>query len=211
MKARFVLLFLVGLLVAWAELPSATGQTDICCLPEKGGDCLALIPRWFYNWKTRRCEKFTYGGCHGNENNFKTFEECRRRCGAHGEIRPGQCGHRRAEGGHNASMAGMARGKQCPRHWAKSYPMTDFKQGPVFMAALWRHKTPGSRSKDEEERQKPQAISLHHGEPLGACPKPIGHGTCVEACNNGDSCGPGEKCCSNGCGHQCMKVTGGPC
>ncbi|KAJ7332283.1 hypothetical protein JRQ81_014463 [Phrynocephalus forsythii] len=44
---------------------------------------------------------------------------------------------------------------------------------------------------------------------LGECPKPSGAGICVEMCGSDDSCGPGERCCSNGCGHVCTKVTKG--
>ncbi|XP_019395064.1 PREDICTED: eppin-like [Crocodylus porosus] len=43
-----------------------------------------------------------------------------------------------------------------------------------------------------------------------ACPEPQGVGPCVELCRADGACGEGEKCCSNGCGHQCMRVTGGP-
>nr|XP_032618274.1 WAP four-disulfide core domain protein 18-like isoform X2 [Chelonoidis abingdonii] len=39
----------------------------------------------------------------------------------------------------------------------------------------------------------------------GACPIPQGPGTCVEMCQGDDSCPPGWKCCSNGCGHVCMR------
>ena len=28
-------------------------------------------------------------------------------------------------------------------------------------------------------------------------------GICVEKCRSDDECAEGEKCCSNGCGHQC--------
>ena len=28
-------------------------------------------------------------------------------------------------------------------------------------------------------------------------------GTCVDECSSDDECAEGEKCCSNGCGHQC--------
>ncbi|KAG6938447.1 WAP four-disulfide core domain 3, partial [Chelydra serpentina] len=40
----------------------------------------------------------------------------------------------------------------------------------------------------------------------GACPKPQGLGLCVERCRGDYSCPPGQKCCSNGCGHVCMKA-----
>ncbi|CAM5152287.1 unnamed protein product [Eretmochelys imbricata] len=38
----------------------------------------------------------------------------------------------------------------------------------------------------------------------GACPNIRGPGICVERCRGDDSCPPGRKCCSNGCGHVCM-------
>ncbi|CAN8000420.1 unnamed protein product, partial [Ixodes hexagonus] len=36
--------------------------------------------RFFYNQYTEDCEVFTYSGCGGNENNFKTMHECKKRC-----------------------------------------------------------------------------------------------------------------------------------
>uniref|UniRef100_A0A147BFN7 Putative salivary kunitz domain protein n=1 Tax=Ixodes ricinus TaxID=34613 RepID=A0A147BFN7_IXORI len=36
--------------------------------------------RYFYNQYTERCEVFTYSGCGGNENNFKTEHDCETRC-----------------------------------------------------------------------------------------------------------------------------------
>ncbi|CAM4546241.1 unnamed protein product [Lepidochelys kempii] len=38
----------------------------------------------------------------------------------------------------------------------------------------------------------------------GDCPNIRGPGICVERCRGDDSCPPGRKCCSNGCGHVCM-------
>ncbi|CAM2102197.1 unnamed protein product [Caretta caretta] len=38
----------------------------------------------------------------------------------------------------------------------------------------------------------------------GACPNIRGPGICVERCRGDDSCPPGRKCCSNGCGHVCI-------
>lgn len=44
------------------------------------GTCRALMPRWFYNRDTEKCEQFHYGGCKGNENSFMTEEECKKVC-----------------------------------------------------------------------------------------------------------------------------------
>ncbi|XP_029655027.1 PI-stichotoxin-She2b-like [Octopus sinensis] len=45
-------------------------------LPEKGS-CSGYQLRWYYNIKTGDCKTFVYGGCKGNENNFKTLFSCR--------------------------------------------------------------------------------------------------------------------------------------
>ena len=44
----------------------------------------------------------------------------------------------------------------------------------------------------------------------GLCPKPRPGqvGTCVEACFGDGTCKGADKCCSNGCGHVCMKPLG---
>uniref|UniRef100_A0A8W8NTQ1 Uncharacterized protein n=1 Tax=Magallana gigas TaxID=29159 RepID=A0A8W8NTQ1_MAGGI len=62
--------------------------TDICSMPEDRGLCLGAIPRWWYNRVTNRCQSFIYGGCRGNQNNFKTLIECANRC-RRNSYRPG--------------------------------------------------------------------------------------------------------------------------
>ncbi|KAK3601370.1 hypothetical protein CHS0354_037684 [Potamilus streckersoni] len=51
-----------------------------CNLPKESGPCLAYFPRYFYNSKSGQCEQFIYGGCGGNENNFKTLADCQVIC-----------------------------------------------------------------------------------------------------------------------------------
>ncbi|KAJ8302649.1 hypothetical protein KUTeg_019045 [Tegillarca granosa] len=53
---------------------------DVCKLKKQPGNCRAYIPRFYYNGLTGRCETFIYGGCGGNENNFKTWRTCRKSC-----------------------------------------------------------------------------------------------------------------------------------
>ena len=53
---------------------------DICTLPMNVGLCLARIPRWWYNKEYKRCYRFNYGGCSGNNNNFQTEAVCRAIC-----------------------------------------------------------------------------------------------------------------------------------
>ncbi|XP_029822616.2 carboxypeptidase inhibitor SmCI [Ixodes scapularis] len=56
------------------------GQEDVCHLPVVRGPCRAVILRWFFNSTTGNCERFMYGGCRGNANNFESQEECRLSC-----------------------------------------------------------------------------------------------------------------------------------
>jgi len=51
-----------------------------CLLPKKPGKCKAYFPRYYYDSKKKSCQKFIYGGCQGNANNFKSLEECERKC-----------------------------------------------------------------------------------------------------------------------------------
>ncbi|MED6240039.1 hypothetical protein ATANTOWER_015154 [Ataeniobius toweri] len=42
------------------------------------------------------------------------------------------------------------------------------------------------------------------------CPDPAGKiGVCAELCYSDSDCPYGQKCCFNGCGHQCMATTQG--
>ena len=52
----------------------------LCLLPVEVGPCEALIPGFFFNTQTKRCEAFVYGGCRGNGNRFSTRDECESTC-----------------------------------------------------------------------------------------------------------------------------------
>ncbi|TFK02256.1 endophilin-A2 [Platysternon megacephalum] len=60
------------------------GGHDICRLPTEVGPCTAAIPRWVYNWHSKKCEEFSYGGCNGNKNNFETKVDCLQACAGQG-------------------------------------------------------------------------------------------------------------------------------
>lgn len=51
-----------------------------CFLPKLTGPCKAYFPKYYFNHKTGKCEKFIYGGCMGNTNSFKTVTDCNDTC-----------------------------------------------------------------------------------------------------------------------------------
>ncbi|XP_043390484.1 kunitz-type protease inhibitor 2 isoform X2 [Chelonia mydas] len=68
----------------------APGPPELCLLPKAVGRCRAAFPRWWYNATSRACQRFTYGGCGANLNNFLAEDDCRVRCAAAGEESPGR-------------------------------------------------------------------------------------------------------------------------
>ncbi|KAK5622764.1 hypothetical protein CRENBAI_025123 [Crenichthys baileyi] len=65
----------VTVLVLTSELSSS-----YCMAPVKVGPCRASFPRWHYKAETGSCEKFIYGGCKPNKNNYLSEGECMSAC-----------------------------------------------------------------------------------------------------------------------------------
>ena len=40
----------------------------------------AFKPRFYYNTQNQKCQRFIYGGCKGNENNFLSLNQCSETC-----------------------------------------------------------------------------------------------------------------------------------
>ncbi|KAK9886877.1 hypothetical protein WA026_019135 [Henosepilachna vigintioctopunctata] len=53
---------------------------EICTLPKDLGSCKSKIDRWYFDNTKGNCEIFSYSGCDGNMNNFKTLDRCQRLC-----------------------------------------------------------------------------------------------------------------------------------
>ncbi|NXQ56031.1 TFPI1 inhibitor, partial [Anthoscopus minutus] len=53
---------------------------DFCFHAQEPGVCRGYFTRYFYNKETKLCEAFKYGGCLGNQNNFRSLEECQATC-----------------------------------------------------------------------------------------------------------------------------------
>ncbi|XP_011062335.1 PREDICTED: papilin [Acromyrmex echinatior] len=59
-------------------IPSVPGAA--CGLKKDRGSCRDFTVKWFYDTDYGGCSRFWYGGCEGNENRFKTQEECKEVC-----------------------------------------------------------------------------------------------------------------------------------
>lgn len=51
-----------------------------CSEPPHTGPCRASFTRWYYSPLERKCNRFTYGGCEANENNFEEEKKCSETC-----------------------------------------------------------------------------------------------------------------------------------
>ncbi|XP_069771757.1 tissue factor pathway inhibitor 2 isoform X2 [Narcine bancroftii] len=53
---------------------------SFCTEIKDRGTCAANILRYYFNQDIHRCERFSYTGCGGNDNNFITLKDCRKIC-----------------------------------------------------------------------------------------------------------------------------------
>ncbi|XP_030007259.1 kunitz-type protease inhibitor 2 [Sphaeramia orbicularis] len=59
---------------------SADDYAERCKAELQVGPCRAAFQRWYFNSLTGRCQRFIYGGCKGNKNNYENEESCRSMC-----------------------------------------------------------------------------------------------------------------------------------
>ncbi|XP_075804680.1 papilin isoform X1 [Microtus pennsylvanicus] len=77
-----------------------------CLLPSALGSCGDWAVRWYFVPSVGRCNRFWYGGCHGNANNFASEQECMNSCREH----PGPRHPEAGASGHRVHMNGGQRG-----------------------------------------------------------------------------------------------------
>ncbi|XP_069110582.1 actinia tenebrosa protease inhibitors-like isoform X2 [Argopecten irradians] len=55
-------------------------EADVCDKPLVTGPCRASFPKFGYDTASKACREFLYGGCHGNDNQFDSMQQCENRC-----------------------------------------------------------------------------------------------------------------------------------
>ncbi|KAL1421524.1 hypothetical protein MTO96_023052 [Rhipicephalus appendiculatus] len=70
----------LALLALFCAVAAAVDFETYCRPTYDRGPCKAYLPRWWFNVNSGRCEKFIYGGCQGNKNNYQTKKDCETSC-----------------------------------------------------------------------------------------------------------------------------------
>ncbi|XP_069080572.1 amyloid beta precursor like protein 2 isoform X3 [Pleurodeles waltl] len=52
----------------------------VCSQEPLIGPCRAAMPRWYFDHNKKKCIRFIYGGCKGNQNNFESMDYCMAVC-----------------------------------------------------------------------------------------------------------------------------------
>ncbi|XP_036342960.1 LOW QUALITY PROTEIN: papilin-like [Rhagoletis pomonella] len=63
-----------------APVPDSREDRGCTLQPDYGRCSDNNQTRWYYNYADGLCDEFVYGGCEGNQNNFRSEEECQDQC-----------------------------------------------------------------------------------------------------------------------------------
>ncbi|KAM9091000.1 papilin isoform 5-T6 [Megaptera novaeangliae] len=137
-----------------------------CLLPSAHGSCMDWAARWYFIASVGQCNRFWYGGCHGNANNFASEEECVSSCrGPQHEPRrhdpgaSGQSTHRDSGG------SGPGGQQEASQHGTE--PVVQRK--PLPSGGLWwRDQEPGPGAMDHRQAfgEGPQGQELGPSAPV---------------------------------------------
>nr|XP_044629884.1 papilin isoform X7 [Equus asinus] len=126
-----------------------------CLLPSAHGSCTDWAAHWYFIASVGQCNRFWYGGCHGNANNFASEEECMSSC------RRPQLGPHRPEPG--------ASGQSTHRDGGGSSPGGQQEANQHRMEATVQRKPFPSGGRRWQDRQ-PGQEEAHHTQAFGERP-----------------------------------------
>ncbi|KRX73422.1 Papilin, partial [Trichinella sp. T6] len=63
--------------------PISNKFSSQCSVAYDAGHCKNETQRWYFDFQLSKCQTFTYSGCGGNGNNYRTEEECEISCKEH--------------------------------------------------------------------------------------------------------------------------------
>lgn len=149
----FVALLLGTLVTCILLVPSAYPVR--CLLPSAHGSCTDWAAHWYFIASVGQCNRFWYGGCHGNANNFVSEEECMSSC------RRPQLGPHRPEPG--------ASGQSTHRDGGGSSPGGQQEANQHRMEATVQRKPFPSGGRRWQDRQ-PGQEEAHHTQAFGERP-----------------------------------------
>ncbi|NXO81113.1 PPN protein, partial [Sitta europaea] len=89
----------------------------MCLLPSAHGPCTNWTTHWYFVGVVGKCNRFWYGGCHGNKNNFASEEECMTVC--HSSVGGQQQSHTKETASH--SQEGRTYGASLPTQDSHSW------------------------------------------------------------------------------------------
>ncbi|XP_048340392.1 papilin isoform X2 [Sphaerodactylus townsendi] len=123
-----------------------------CLLPSAHGPCTDWATRWYFVYEVGKCNRFWYGGCHGNKNNFASEEECMGTC--HVSVRRSEVRH-----SHHIAIPNIQSSSHLQEGNAQEQQQQQFVRGAISHGHTGGHKTfhiaqGGSGAES----------ALHHGE-----------------------------------------------
>ncbi|NXF83956.1 PPN protein, partial [Sclerurus mexicanus] len=110
----------------------------VCLLPSAHGPCTNWTTRWYFVSVVGKCNRFWYGSCHGNKNNFASEEECMRVCHDSGGVSGDARGRQQSPTGQSASHS------QEGRTYGASHPTQDSHRQDSWKSEVLPESLPGT-------------------------------------------------------------------
>ncbi|NXI43880.1 PPN protein, partial [Galbula dea] len=124
----------------------------ICLLPSAHGPCTNWTTRWYFVTVVGKCNRFWYGGCHGNKNSFASEEECMKACHNSGGVRD-------AWGQQQSRLRESSSHSQEARSYGASHPMQDRQRQDSWRSEVLPESLPRTDVLESQRRGTQQSRS----------------------------------------------------